>query len=59
MHVLVLYESRRGFTLKVARVIRDEIRATGEQATCCAFEIVDTGHVNRVLPALADARAAA
>ncbi len=43
MHVLVLYESRRGFTMKVAHAIRDEIRAAGEQATCCAFGTVDTG----------------
>lgn len=43
MRVLVLYESRRGFTLKVAQAIRDEIRAAGRQATCAAFGTVDAG----------------
>jgi flavodoxin len=40
---LVLYESRRGFTLMVAQAIRDEIREAGRQATCAAFGTVDAG----------------
>jgi menaquinone-dependent protoporphyrinogen IX oxidase len=29
MRVLILYESRRGFTLTVARAIRDEVQLRG------------------------------
>jgi hypothetical protein len=43
VHVLVLYESRRGFTMGVAGAIRDDLRARGEQATCAAFGTVDPG----------------
>jgi len=43
MRVLILYESRRGFTMQIAHAIRDEIRRRGELATCAAFGTVDTG----------------
>jgi hypothetical protein len=45
MHVLVLYETRRGFTLTVARRIRDEIRARGHLATASPIRGVDAGTV--------------
>jgi flavodoxin len=45
MRVLVLYESRRGFTMRVAEAIRDEIRGRGHQATCTAFGRADVGTV--------------
>jgi flavodoxin len=43
VRVLVLYESRRGFTLRTAEAIRDEIRAAGRLATCAAVGTVDAG----------------
>ena len=43
MRILILYESRRGFTLTVARAIRDEFRARGMTATTCALGTVDAG----------------
>lgn len=43
MRVLVLYESRRGFTLTVARAIRDELRARGHAATTSSLHTVDAG----------------
>lgn len=43
MRVLVLYESRRGFTLTVARAIRDELRARGISAGTAALPSVDAG----------------
>jgi hypothetical protein len=43
MHVLVLYESRRGYTLTVARSLRDELRARGHAATAAALGGVDAG----------------
>lgn len=46
MRVLVLYESRRGFTMRVAEAIRDEIRRRGHQATCTAFGRADVGTVS-------------
>lgn len=45
MRVLVLYESRRGFTMRVAEAIRDEIRGRGVQATCAAFDSADVGTI--------------
>jgi hypothetical protein len=43
MRVLVLYESRRGFTLTVARAIRDELRARGAAASAEPLGGVDAG----------------
>ena len=43
MRVLVLYESRRGFTLTVARALRDELRALGTEATTAPLRTVDAG----------------
>jgi flavodoxin len=43
MRVLILYESRRGFTLTVARAIRDELRARGASATTAPLRAVDPG----------------
>jgi hypothetical protein len=43
MRVLVLYESRRGFTMTVARAIRDELRARGVLATTAPLRTVDAG----------------
>ena len=43
MRVLVLYESRRGFTLTVARALRDAIRAQGVDATAAPLRGVDAG----------------
>ncbi len=45
MRVLVLYESRRGFTLTVARALRDELRARGADATTAPLRSVDAGTV--------------
>ena len=45
MRVLVLYETRRGFTLTVARAIRDEVRARGIDASAAALGTVDEGTV--------------
>jgi hypothetical protein len=43
MRVLLLYESRRGFTLTVARAIRDELRSRGVFATAAPLRDVDAG----------------
>lgn len=43
MRVLVLYESRRGFTMQVAQAIRDEIRERGRAATCAPLGVPDAG----------------
>lgn len=46
MRVLILYETRRGFTLTVARAIRDELRERGIEAAAAPVRDVDTGTVN-------------
>jgi hypothetical protein len=43
MRVLLLYESRRGFTMTVARAIRDDLRARGVLATTAPLRTVDAG----------------
>jgi flavodoxin len=43
MRVLILYESRRGFTLTVARALRDELRALGLDATASPLRGTDPG----------------
>jgi type IV secretory pathway TrbD component len=43
MRVLILYETRRGFTLTVARALRDEIRLLGTEATTAPLRTVDAG----------------
>lgn len=43
MRVLILYESRRGFTLSVARSIRDVFRERGHSAGTAALATVDPG----------------
>ena len=43
MRVVILYESRRGFTLSVARAIRDDLRTRGIPATAAAISTVDEG----------------
>jgi hypothetical protein len=43
MRVLILYETRRGFTLTVARAVRDELRALGLEATTAPVRSVDAG----------------
>ena len=43
MRVLILYESRRGFTLTVARALRDELRKLGTEATTSPLRSVDPG----------------
>ena len=43
MRVLILYESRRGFTLTVARALRDELRNLGVEATTAPLRSVDAG----------------
>ncbi len=43
MRVLILYESRRGFTLSVARALRDELRSLGADATAAPLRGVDAG----------------
>ena len=45
MRILVLYETRRGFTLTVARAIRDELRSRGIDATAAPVGTVDEGTV--------------
>jgi flavorubredoxin len=45
MRVLVLYETHHGYTLTVARAIRDDIRARGLDATTAAIRTVDAGTV--------------
>jgi hypothetical protein len=46
MRVLILYETRRGFTLTVARAIRDELRGRGVEASAAPIRDVDRGTVN-------------
>jgi flavodoxin len=43
MRVLILYETRRGFTLTVARAIRDELRGRDVEATAAPIRSVDAG----------------
>jgi flavodoxin len=43
MRVLILYESRRGFTLTVARAMRDTFRSRGVEATTAPLRAVDAG----------------
>lgn len=43
VNVLVLYETRRGRTLTVARAIRDDLRARGHAASAAALRGVDEG----------------
>lgn len=43
MRIQVLYESRRGFTLTVARAIRDELRSRGHAASTAPLATVDAG----------------
>lgn len=45
VRVLILYESKRGFTLTVARAIRDEVRTRGIDATAAPIRGVDAGTV--------------
>jgi flavodoxin len=45
MRVLILYETRRGFTLTVARAIRDELAARGVAASTAPIRTVDVGSV--------------
>jgi hypothetical protein len=45
MRVLVLYESRRGFTLTVARALRDAMRTLGVEATAAPLRGVDAGTI--------------
>jgi len=45
MHVLILYESRRGFTLTVAQAIRDELRTRGVSAETAPVRGVDRGTI--------------
>ena len=43
VRVLILYESRRGFTLTVARAVRDGLRVLGVEATTAPLRGVDAG----------------
>jgi flavodoxin len=43
MRVLILYESRKGFTLTVARALRDELRKLGFEATASPLRGTDPG----------------
>ena len=45
MRVLILYESHRGFTLTVARAIRDELTSRGVAASTAPLRSVDVGTV--------------
>jgi flavodoxin len=45
MRVLILYETRRGFTLTVAQEIRDELRTRGVAAETAPVRSVDRGTV--------------
>lgn len=45
MRALILYETRRGFTLTVARAVRDAVRAEGHQAYTAPIRAVDVGSV--------------
>ena len=46
MRVLILYETRRGFPLTVARAIRDELRRREIEASAAPIRVVDPGTVN-------------
>jgi flavodoxin len=45
MRVLILYETRRGFTLTVARAIRDELQGRGVLAATAPLRAVDRGTI--------------
>jgi hypothetical protein len=45
VRVLVLYETRRGFTLRVSHAIRDELRRLGHEASAAPIRTVDVGTV--------------
>jgi hypothetical protein len=45
VRVLILYESRRGFTLTVARAMRDAFRERGVDATTAPLRSVDVGTI--------------
>jgi len=45
MRILILYETRRGFTLTVAQVVRDELIARGVSAETAPLRRVDRGTV--------------
>jgi hypothetical protein len=45
VRVLILYESRRGFTLTVARALRDGFRDRGVEATTAPLRSVDVGTI--------------
>jgi flavodoxin len=45
VRVLILYESRRGFTLTVARAMRDAFRERGVEATTAPLRSVDVGTI--------------
>ena len=45
MRILILYESRRGFTLTIARAMRDEFRERGVLATTAPLRSVDAGTI--------------
>jgi menaquinone-dependent protoporphyrinogen IX oxidase len=45
VRILILYESRRGFTLTVARAIRDELRDRGLLAETAPVRSVDRGTI--------------
>jgi flavodoxin len=45
MRVLILYETRRGFTLTVAQAIRDELRTRGVSAETAPVRSVDRGTI--------------
>jgi len=46
MRILILYETRRGFTMTVARAIRDELRSRSVDASAAPIRLVDRGTVN-------------
>jgi hypothetical protein len=45
MRVLILYETRRGFTLTVAQALRDELRKLGLEATASPLHATDPGTI--------------
>jgi hypothetical protein len=45
MRVLILYETRRGFTLTVAQTLRDELRELGLEATASPLRGTDPGTI--------------
>jgi flavodoxin len=45
MRILILYESRRGFTLTVARAMRDALRTRGYEAFTAPIRAVDLGSI--------------